>query len=372
MSLSGNLGFVSLDEVLRLLTRSDQQGAVDVSGDELHGKIFVTKGGVVLATTSDDAGMHRHLVKSGLVEEDFLNDVEDGRKTLASLAEKHDGALIEFLRELTVESLYQLGLRGSTFQVYEGVESRYASPEVFDLESLLNDAKQRLTDWTEVSRTIKHLNQTIRLRRDLGDREEVKVKADAWKVLCEIGTGSSVSEIAERLGTTGFWTARVAARLVRDDLVVLEDVHAEEPIADEVTDEYEASAEEHGDDSDESWWEEPGDEVEVETATEPEAEPTAVESAQEEESRSIFGAYKPRRSEPSPAEEESHPATPTLVEDSEPAEVEEDTEAFLEKVFSELDSDDEPEEEGYGLLRRRRLGAIREAGDTDSREPTPK
>ena len=47
--------------------------------------------------------------------------------------------------------------------------------------------------------------------------------------------------------------------------------------------------------------------------------------------------------------------------------VEEDTEAFLEKVFSELDdSSDEKEdqEEGYGLLRRRRMGAIRDiAGD---------
>ena len=66
MSLSGNLGFVSLDEVLRLLTRSNQQGSVDVTSDEVRGRIFVTNGGIVLATTWDDAGMRRHLLKSGM------------------------------------------------------------------------------------------------------------------------------------------------------------------------------------------------------------------------------------------------------------------------------------------------------------------
>ena len=38
--------------------------------------------------------------------------------------------------------------------------------------------------------------------------------------------------------------------------------------------------------------------------------------------------------------------------------VEEDTEAFLEKVFSQLESNGQPEEEGHGLLRRRRLGSV--------------
>ena len=50
-----------------------------------------------------------------------------------------------------------------------------------------------------------------------------------------------------------------------------------------------------------------------------------------------------------------------MAADSDTGEVEEDTEAFLEKVFSELETpEDEPEEEGYGLLRRRRMGAIRD------------
>ncbi len=57
------------------------------------------------------------------------------------------------------------------------------------------------------------------------------------------------------------------------------------------------------------------------------------------------------------------------AEDEEPGDVEEDTEAFLEKVFSELGSSEAEEdsgseesepEEGYGLLRRRRMGSLRD------------
>src|SRR5690606_23155301 len=47
-------------------------------------------------------------------------------------------------------------------------------------------------------------------------------------------------------------------------------------------------------------------------------------------------------------------------------EVAEDTEAFLEKVFSGIGGEEEPEqrqEEGSGLLRRRRLGVMRDVAD---------
>ena len=365
MSLSGNLGFVSLDEVLRLLTRSDQLGSVDVKGEGVHGRIFVTKGGVALATTSDDDGMRRHLSKSGLVDSDYL----EGGESLAPTVEKSGGALIDLLREMTVESIYQLGLKGETFEVFEGQKTAFASPKVFELENLLGDAKRRLTDWTEVSKTVKDLHQKIHFNRDLGERDEVNVDADSWKVLSEIGSGSSVSEIAEELGTTEFWTARIAAKLAKDDLVTLEKAPVVEEPEEQVATEYTEPVTAEDDDLDptESWWEEPQDEVE-ETEVEEQMDDVAVveetEEPQVEKSSSIFGAYKPRAEEPTesvPAAEESQAQIPTLVEETDSAEVEEDTEAFLEKVFSELDSSDETEEEGYGLLRRRRMGAIRDA-----------
>lgn len=396
MSLSGNLGFVSLDEVLRLLTRSNQQGSVDVTSDEVRGRIFVTNGGIVLATTWDDAGMRRHLLKSGMVDEAFLASVEAGEATLAPPVEKSGGALTELIREVTVESLYQIGLKGDSFQVRERATTPYANPDAFDLETLLGESKQRLTDWADVAQSVGDLDAVMSFIRDLGDRDEVRIDSDSWRVLSEIGAGSSVITVAEELGTTEFWTARIAARLLDQDLIgyhrepepkaapepenwTAEPVESAEPV--ERTGTVDTQAEEDLDPS-ESWWAEPVDETA--DTTEPEGfegfseeteelpvadtfmeepatdqEPEVVTEEQPtEERKSIFGAYKPEAPPFEDATEDDE------IQGAAEEEVEEDTEAFLEKVFSELETpDEESESEGYGLLRRRRLGAIR---DTDS------
>ena len=78
MALSGNLGFVPLDEVLRLLTRSDQHGAIDVWGQDVRGRIFISRKGIGLATISDDKDLHRHLVNSGYVDDAYLGSIASG------------------------------------------------------------------------------------------------------------------------------------------------------------------------------------------------------------------------------------------------------------------------------------------------------
>ena len=399
MSLSGNLGFVSLDEVLRLLTRSSQQGSVDVRGEQIRGRIFITKGGIGLATTSDDEGLHRHLVKSGLVDDAYLNDVEKGASDLAPFVEKSDGAIVELIREMTVESIYQLGLNGESFEVYEGAKSTYVSPKAFELEELLTDSKQRLTDWVEVSRIVKDLGAPVAFVRDLGDREEVKIDNASWKVLSEVGSGASVSQMADELGTTEFWTARIASRLIDKDLVsfIAEEVPVDVPVADtevfESIDPDEVSetpvadkgaVEQAGDvetqsnqvDPEESWWEEPEADAEEDVSDVSDADveevATGSRSLQEmllaTEASSSDDDVDENESDDvdESAKEQAAAATsqiPTLSTNGDTAEVEEDTEAFLEKVFSELETPEEPEEpeeEGYGLLRRRRMGAIRD------------
>ena len=371
MSLSGNLGFVSLDEVLRLLTRSKQQGSVNVTGNSLRGRIFVGKGGIDLATTSDNDELHRHLLNSGYSDERTLNRVTTGETTLAAIAEDNQ-PIVDLLREMTVESLYQISARGGDFSVHEGATTPYASPKSFDLEALLQDTDERKREWGMVRDVVPDLNDPVGFRRDLGDRDEVSIKVEDWKVLSEIGAGASVSEIADRLGTTEFWTARVAARLVKNELIDLRGMSdaADEPPATidepEPDSEYETPADEYpfesdvtddsgieegeseaavfhdevagyGDedvDPDQSWWQEP--KADEEPVDEVDSQTPAVVS----EGLSEIPAAEPKvRSES-----------------------EEDTEAFLEKVFSELDSSDSEDEaeEGHGLLRRRRMGSLRD------------
>ncbi len=99
----------------------------------------------------------------------------------------------------------------------------------------------------------------------------------------------------------------------------------------------------------------------------------AVEAPKDEVSEgkttSIFGAFAPGASkEPAAVVKEDLSQVPMVDEgdddEVEDDEVEDDTEAFLEKVFSELDDssdEEEGEEEGYGLLRRRRMGAFKDS-----------
>jgi hypothetical protein len=380
VSLSGNLGFVPIDEVLRLLTRSKQQGSVNITGNGLHGRIFVGKGGIDLATVSDNDELHRHLLNSGYADEKALARVTTGETTLAAIAESNH-SIVDLIREMTVESLYQIGRRGTDFQVHDGATSPYASPKSFELEALLQDAEERKREWHKVTEMVPDLTGAIAFRRDLGEREEVTVKVDDWKVLSEIGAGSSVEAIADKLGTTDFWTARVAARLVTNELIVLggpdsrsaEDeiveTHEPAPVAD---------------------YPEPPGESEFQGTAEPEAPAASTDE---------YAPYEAEELGPDNEASESSPLEPATGSDTtdadrswwqepaadgqpavddefvEPAVVaeglseipsvgassdgEEDTEAFLEKVFSELDP--EPEvEEGHGLLRRRRMGTLRD------------
>ncbi|MCZ6567795.1 MAG: DUF4388 domain-containing protein [Actinobacteria bacterium] len=398
--LSGNLGFVSLDEVLRLLTRSNRKGSVNVRGQAVRGRIFVTRGGVALATTSDDEELHLHLIKSGLVDEDVLLSVASGETTLAAIVEKNGGAMVDLLRETTVESVYQLGLNGDSFDVEEGEETRYASPKPFDVESIIDDAKQRLADWAEVSNTVSDLDDVMNISRDLGERDEVSINRDAWRVISVAGSGSSVVSIAGELGTSHFWVARIAADLIDDELLVVAGVSSDEEVPAPAEDpispsEPEAVTEvvEEDADPDESWWEEPEDEAfetdaEVPSEEMPVAETDDVadDEGSKVKSTSIFGAFALGASkEPAAVVKEELSQVPTVGEDDqageveddqageveddqageveadEDGEVEEDTEAFLEKVFSELDSTTDDEEEGYGLLRRRRMGVMRDS-----------
>lgn len=397
MSLSGNLGFVSIDEILRLLNRSNQQGAVDVRGDGFSGRIFIGTAGIDLATTSDDNSLRHHLVQSGLVDEIYMAAIEAGDESFAKLAEQNGDEIVELLREMTVESLYQMAHLGSDFEVFEGQTTAFASPVAFELELVLSDAAKRADDWESVSRAVPDLAAKLLFERDLGDRDEVNVAADAWKVLSEIGSGSSVEEIAEKLGTTEFWTARVAGRLLGDSLIASIATDKDETPAE--TEEQAAASNGSGDvswdeaeweqksagwksdvasttpseesatdvaddddvDPDQSWWEEPSDGDEPPAA---DTEPASAESDVRSEG-SMFGRFAAGSATDTEDSKESvaeKSQIPTVAA-PEATEVEEDTEAFLEKVFSELESSDETDDDdaGYGLLRRKRMGVAKDA-----------
>ncbi len=394
MALSGNLGFVPLDEVLRLLMRSDQRGAVEIRGEDIRGRIFIGRKGIGLATTAEDRDLHKHLVNSGYVDDAFLRRVVTGESTFADLGE-HEGQVVDLIREITVESLYKLKAKGVTFEVAEDATSPYGSPRPFELEAALDEAKARAEEWASVHEVIADLDSQVRMNRDPGDRVRIEISRDAWRLLCEIGAGASVKSMAERLGTTEFWVARVAADMAEQELLTLSEATVLEEPAPQFYTPPAAVVEETP--ADESWWVEPEDETEEapaeseETPADPELTPSfgaETESTDAEPARdSRFGHFVRAADETSPFEatpeygqpEDTEPEPVQQVEaatafepaaetaETSAAAVEEDTEAFLEKVFSQLEVNGQAdvEEEGHGLLRRRRMGSVLKEIDED-------
>jgi hypothetical protein len=398
VALSGNLGFVPLDEVLRLLMRSDQRGSVEVRGEDVRGRVFVGKKGIALATTAEDRDLHKHLVNSGYVDDAFLRKVVSGEMTFSELNDR-ESAVIDLLREITVESLYHLSTKGSSFEVTEGAVTVYASPRPFELEAALDDSRRRADEWATVHERISDLDATIRMNREAGDQDEITLNREAWRLLCEIGNGASVAAIAERLGTTNFWIAKVAADMAERELVVFNDSWSEQTAVEPVK----ATTYSEPVTPAESWWVEPQDDRQEESAAvadqdaeheeqaewagaddEPEFEQAAdindvdeTRSAEGDDSKeSRFGHFAwpgrpaeivPSGSEASAEETGDTGAEPASYDETADQDVEEDTEAFLEKVFSQLDSNGKAdiEEEGHGLLRRRRMGSVLKEIDED-------
>ena len=370
MSLSGNLGFVSLDEVLRLIDRSHQEGCVNVTGNGFRGRVFVGTKGVDLATTHNDDELRRHLVNSGLVDRDTVALIESGTGSPSDLDEGVRDKVVELIREMTVEGIYQIGLHGADFEVKDGHRAPFPSPRPFEIESLLEDAARRASEWQAVKRLVPDLSQRIEFQRELDERDSITISAEAWTIVTEVGSGSSVDEIADRLGRTPFWTARITGELIDDALLRLDGAPVPEPAPAEETDPWQDSfgtdhaavadepapaPSEEASDPDRSWWEEPGQQAEETQAEEPAEDSMFGKFATRAQARDLnrsSGFDNDAGTEP-----EESAATTITFSGIKPAE--DDTEAFLERVFSELGSDDEAEEEdddGYGMLRRRRLG----------------
>lgn len=376
MTLSGNLDFVPLDEVLRLLTKAGSNGAVEITGGVVEGRIFVSGNGIGMATTLADHSLRDHLISSGYVTEENLDAIGRGDMSASNLGETGD-SFTDLLREMTVESIYQMESHGTEFQVVKDASSPYATGMPFELETVLNDSRDRAQRWIEVSKVVQDLDAAMHINRNL-DQSVVELDSEAWRLISEIGSGSSVRQLASRLGTTDFAIARVAADLKTRGLLVTQT--GTQPVVSPVTDDFNfdavaeamvpAAEETHAvADPQKSWWEEPEDESASHEADNAEV---AVTDETAEADAAVKEAFVSSVDED---ETESFPVEESVGASDEPilqrevvgaldSNESEDADAFLEKVFSELGPEQDDESEGHGLMRRRRMGSIlRELGE---------
>ncbi|MFP3915056.1 MAG: DUF4388 domain-containing protein [Actinomycetota bacterium] len=349
MSLSGQLEIFPLEEVLRLLARSRQEGCLRVDGPGA-GRIYMDAGSLTYATAEGDDAIREHLLASGLATEDGLRQVDVSHGSLGEALSPSSAvsALAELIREQCVEAVYRIRRPGTGhFEFLVDARPRYATGQAFDVETIIAESERRASEWADIESVVPDLGHPWRMVPEI-DEDSVNLSDTAWRFLAAMDGSCSVEKLASRLGLTTFQTARRMAELSRAHLVepapspaeaappafthFPEETAGEAAYQEPVFEEPAPQATEH----DRSWW---------------------LEDEQERGAREETAA-----SEPVPTPEEE-PAGP---------EGEERDESFLETVFGELEKTEQPEPEegedddtGFGLLRRRGLGAaFRELADS--------
>ena len=384
MALTGNIEIFPLPEVLRLLARSGKTGCLRIAASSVDGRMYMRDGSITLATVSSDTEFLDQFSSSGLVEAQRVETRGEGLNLTEVLShESSPEDLSGFIHEHLIEAVYRIRKPGSgNFEFLVDASPRFETGQSFDVESAVADADRRAADWADIEQTISDMNLPVRMVRSLRE-SEVSIGAPTWRVLASLEGGASVSEIARKLGTTEFKTAREIAGLMRSSLIEPVPVSTStysppsffqappEPApqipadwaqdtsqipgawaqdapqpdlseAETVPSPWETTADPE---ADHSWDTQPWS-VGEDSSTEPE-EASAPESSDEESDQTSRGGWWA----------EAMAADDPVV----------DTDEFLESVFSGAEKADE-EESGFsmGLLRRRRMGPV-SRDITDSR-----
>lgn len=375
MSLSGKLEIFPLEEVLRLLARSRQDGCLQVDGPGA-GRIYMESGSMTYASVEADDAIRGHLIASGIADEAGLSrlDVSGGNLAEALAPGAAGSALADLVREQCIESIYRIR-RPATgdFQFLVDRHPRYPTGQSFDVEAIISESERRATEWADIETVVPDLATPWRMVPEI-DEESVNLSDTAWRFLAAMDGACAVDELAGRLGLTTFQTARRMAELSRARLVEPVQVSAPaqfgpeysapqptvEPHAFGVSEQ--PSTEEQTPGQEGSWWFEDEPVAEEAASEEPsgllEETPTADDT--------FLGEDVATEEPPSPDEESAGDEWAG----EETGEETEDDDSFLETVFGELEKTEDTEEtddeddSGFGLLRRRGLGAaFRELAD---------
>lgn len=222
MSLTGHLDVFPLEEVLRLLARSYKSGCLRVDSSDLHGRVYLNNGSLSLVTVGSDEDLRRQLISSKLVGEDALRSAEIGGKSLNDVASDNGGhhLLDDFFREEVVESLYRIRKPGRGQFVFNvDVAPRYRADTAFDVELCVTEADRRAAEWSDIESVIPNIDLALRISPEAPNGEPVTLAPNTWRLVAGFEGSGTVRSLADRLGLSRFRVAKDLTALVRSGLV---------------------------------------------------------------------------------------------------------------------------------------------------------
>ncbi len=226
MTLSGNLEAFPLDEVLRLLSRAGKSGCLRVETDGMQGKIFVRDGYLAYATTRSDEELRAQILNASLVDEDSWREVESRGKSIpeALAPGKSIDDLRSFIMEHITDVLFRLRRPGhGAFDFAAEVMPRYDTGQALEVEVAVSESKRRLAQWREIEDVIPAMTFRLKMAKDLPGDREVTISPDTWRMLAALDGQGTVSELAQKLGSSDFLVGQAMASLIRAGLVEVVD-----------------------------------------------------------------------------------------------------------------------------------------------------
>lgn len=226
--LNGDLSSFGVRRVLEFLADAGQTGELQVTSDDIEGRVLFQGGSVAYATTATGADTVAELdALLGRYQQDLSDhSLSDGDVS-------GEASLEAVLEDQLIEVVYRLTqVASGTFSFAATID--FSGPEeihAITVDDLLALLDVRLDEWRKVRDVIPSSDAAYRLASRLPDgRSETTLDATTWALLAAVGGEGSVNRVADALNLYEFQTARTFADLVEDGL--LEAVEATTPAAD--------------------------------------------------------------------------------------------------------------------------------------------
>lgn len=229
MGFQGSLDTVGLTDIFQLFGFGRKSGALHLHNGAEHGVIHFDEGDVFYATMNPGEVIGNLLVRAELVTPDqwkqVLDDATDGRaqgEVLATVEGIDTVAVEVFLRERVEDAVFRLAQwEGGEFELTEDVHP-FGPVFRFQTEPLLATAERRMDDWRRITAVVPSVAMGVQIVRDLpGERGEVTLTRDQWRLIATVTPGCDVADVAAGLGDTEFRTCDTLAELVEGGLVEL-------------------------------------------------------------------------------------------------------------------------------------------------------
>ncbi len=198
---------------MRLIAGSGKRGVLKVDNPRLTGRIFIADGGITFATTRD------HETRPGTTSAEADRRARRLREdpTLAD-ADATEQQIVEVFVRLMRD-------RQGDFSFVPGVgppsSDDGGAETVHSVDHVFAQAERHIEQWRRIESLVPDATTPFRVASQLpADKFEVTVDARKWLFLAAIGDGSSVDDVADRLGIFEYPAAMQIAELVREGLLV--------------------------------------------------------------------------------------------------------------------------------------------------------